>query len=109
MKLLSTYLKELKIASRGFYFYIEIFIALLLLLIIFVAINENPDSKLKEYVYYDMSQVQYDAMLDAQLASESIIQIEDSELSLKAKTFEVLNYETDELVVYDFDDKKTKR
>ena len=105
MKLLSTYLKELKIALRGFT-YIEIFVALVLLLVIMVAINDNPDSKVKEYVFYDMSEVQYQTMLDQQLASANIIQLEDSKLKLKVDAFDVLNKDTEKLVSYNFDEKK---
>ena len=36
MKLLSNYLKEMKLAARGFYFYIEIAMAVVLLLILSV-------------------------------------------------------------------------
>ena len=54
MKLFSTYIKEMKIASRGFYFYIEIFVAVIALIILLVAVKENPDGKAVEYLYSDM-------------------------------------------------------
>ncbi len=107
MKLLSTYLKEMKIASRGFYFYIEIFIAILLLVVVLVAIDDYPDSKAEEYVYYDMSDVQFDSMLAMQLASDSIIQIEDSQFDLKAVSFDVLNIDSDQVTNYVFESSKT--
>lgn len=107
MKLLSNYLKEMKIASRGFYFYIEIFVAVLLLVVILVAIKDFPNSKSKEYVYYEMSEVESDALLNAQINFEQINQIEDTELKLKAISFEVLNKDTEEVVSYEFIDTKT--
>ncbi|MCD4826938.1 MAG: ABC transporter permease [Acholeplasmataceae bacterium] len=107
MKLLSTYLKEIKIASRGFYFYIEIFIAILLLVVVLVAIDDYPDSKAEEYVYYDMSDVQFDSMLAMQLASDSIIQIEDSQFDLKAVSFDVLNIDSEQVTSYVFESSKT--
>ncbi len=107
MKMLSTYFKEMKIASRGFYFYIEIFIAILLLIIVLVAIKDNPDSKAKEYLYYDMSEVAYSAMLQAQLDTGKIILADDTVLELKANSFDVVNRDTDEVKSYTFDSKKT--
>lgn len=107
MKLLSTYFKEMKIASRGFYFYIEIFVAILLVIIVFVAIKENPDSKAKEYLYYEMSEVAYDAMLQAQLNTGKIILADDTELELKTNSFDVVNKDTDVVTSYTFDTKKT--
>lgn len=106
MKLLSTYKKEMKIASRGFYFYIEIFVAVLVLLILLVAVNDTPNSKTKEYVFYDMTQAQYDATLSAQLNSDEIIRVDDTELTLKAISFEVLNKNSDALISYDFDSRE---
>lgn len=106
MKLLSTYIKEMKIAFRGFYFYIEIFIAILLLVIVLVAINPNPDSKVSEYVYYDVPEAAYDAILLQQLNSGRIIQDDDTEIELKASSFEVLNKDTEELNTYSYDSKK---
>ena len=105
--MLSTYFKEMKIASRGFYFYIEIFIAILLLIIVLVAIKDNPDSKAKEYLYYDMSEVAYSAMLQAQLDTGKIILADDTVLELKANSFDVVNRDTDEVKSYTFDSKKT--
>ena len=51
MKLFSTYIKEMKIAFRGYYVYIEIFMAILVLTILLVTVKENPDGKSKEYLY----------------------------------------------------------
>ncbi len=107
MKLLSTYIKEMKIAFRGFYFYVEIVIAVILLIIVLVAVKDNPDSKAEEYLYYDMSEVQYDAVLQAQLATGKIILADDTDLELKANSFDVVNRETDEITAYTFDTKKT--
>lgn len=97
----------MKIAFRGFYFYVEIVIAVILLIIVLVAVKDNPDSKAEEYLYYDMSEVQYDAVLQAQLATGKIILADDTDLELKANSFDVVNRETDEITAYTFDTKKT--
>ena len=52
MKLLSSYIKEMKIAARGFYFYIEVFIAILMLIVLLVVVKENPVSREEEFIYY---------------------------------------------------------
>ncbi len=94
MKLFSTYIKEMKIASRGFYFYIEIFIAIIALIIILVAVKENPDSKMKEYLHYDMPLEVVTMMMDKELQEGNIRMEEDTKLTLKPGSFDVLNKET---------------
>lgn len=68
MKLFSSFVKELKIASRGFYFYIEIFMALLILAVFVFVVPDNFNSKSSEYIYLDMpteaSNVYLQAILD---------------------------------------------
>ena len=54
MKLFSSFVKELKIASRGFYFYIEIFMAVLILVVFLFAVPDNFNNKTAEYLYLDM-------------------------------------------------------
>lgn len=53
MKLWSSFVKELKIAFRGFYFYIELFLAIILLFVLLFVVPENFDSKEVQYVYLD--------------------------------------------------------
>lgn len=54
MKFFSSFVKELKIASRGFYFYIEIFMAVLILLIFLFFVPDQFQTKGTEYIYLDM-------------------------------------------------------
>jgi hypothetical protein len=44
MKLWSSYIKEMKIAARGFYFYIELFMAVVLLIILLVCFLQCPQT-----------------------------------------------------------------
>lgn len=53
MKLWSSFVKELIIASRGFYFYVEILMAIVLLLILIFVVPENFDSKETDYLYLE--------------------------------------------------------
>ncbi len=102
MKLLSTYLKEMKIASRGFYFYIEIFIALLLLAILLLAVEENPDGKGSEYLYYDLPEEVLDYIIDKDVAAGKIRVVDDKEFTMKPVSFSVTNRDTGDIDAYEF-------
>jgi ABC-2 type transport system permease protein len=104
MKLLSSYSKEMKIAARGFYFYIEIFMAVLLLTILLVAVNEKSVSKQKEFLYYDMPLVYKDYIIQKEVDKGTVKLIEPTEFKMKAIGFEVKNEETGEVKAYDFDE-----
>ncbi|MGX7109628.1 ABC transporter permease [Facklamia miroungae] len=54
MKFLYSFIKELKLASRGFYFYIELLMALLIVAVFLFAVPENFNQKKTEYIYLDM-------------------------------------------------------
>ena len=103
MKLLSNYFKEMKIAARGFYFYIEIFIAVLILVILLVAVNENPVSKAKEFLFYDMSAEVKEYVLQDKIDEGTLELIEPTEFKMKALEFDVENKETGESKSYKFD------
>lgn len=51
MKLWSSFIKELIIASRGFYFYIELAMAAILLFALLFLVPEHFDNKADEYIY----------------------------------------------------------
>ncbi len=59
MKLWSSFVKELTIASRGFYFYVEIAMAVILLFVLLFVIPENFENKQIEYLYLEFSDEQY--------------------------------------------------
>lgn len=104
MKLLSSYIKEMKIAARGFYFYIEIFMALLMLVILLIGVKEFPESKIKEFVYYDMSDVLKTNLIQKDVESGALKLLEPVEFKMKAVEFEVENKETGEVKLYQFDE-----
>lgn len=65
MKLWSSFVKELTIASRGFYFYIEVFMAFILLFVLLFVVPEKFNNKDKEYLYLDFPSTQaYNAYVD---------------------------------------------
>ncbi|NCA99135.1 MAG: ABC transporter permease [Clostridia bacterium] len=51
MKLWSSFVKELLIASRGFYFYVELIAAFILLFVLLFVVPENFASKDEEFLY----------------------------------------------------------
>jgi hypothetical protein len=99
--------KEMKIASRGFYFYIEIFVALIALIILMFAVKENPDSKVEEYIFYDMSNEVVEYTLDKEVKKGNIRIVDDTELTIKPGSFKVLNKETGLEESFDYTDEKT--
>lgn len=107
MKLLSSYFKEMKIAARGFYFYIELGMAIIMLLILLLAIAENPDSKSKEYIYNDMPDILVEAFVEEDIANGTSRWADDTELTLKPIAFQITNEETGEVTEYNFDEEKT--
>ncbi|NQT58941.1 MAG: ABC transporter permease [Bacteroidetes bacterium] len=107
MKLLSSYRKEMKIAARGFYFYIEIFIAVIMLVILLFAVNENPTSKSKEYLYYDMPQEVINYMMDRDIQEGKLRFAEPAEIKVKPVEFEITNQETGEKKSYNFTEEAT--
>ena len=106
MKLLSNYLKEMKIAARGFYFYIEIIMAVILLAILLVAVSETSTSSSKQFVYNDMPQKIAEYLQDRSIEKGEARLANSTEFKLKPAKFEITNQETGETTAYDFDDEK---
>ncbi|MFC1983596.1 ABC transporter permease [Chloroflexota bacterium] len=106
MKLLSNYLKEMKIAARGFYFYIEIAMAIILLAILLLAVSETSTTSSKQFVYYDMPQKIAEYLNDRSIEKGEARLANSTEFKLKPAAFEITNQETGETTVYDFDAEK---
>jgi hypothetical protein len=106
MKLLSNYLKEMKIAARGFYFYIEIGMAVILLAILLLVISETSTSSRKQFVYNDMPQKIVEYLKDRSIDKGEARLANPTEFKLKPAKFEVTNQETSKTTAYDFDDEK---
>jgi len=106
MKLLSNYLKEMKIAARGFYFYIEIIMAVILLAILLFAVSETSTSSSKQFVYNDMPQKIAEYLQGRSIEKGEARLADPTEFKLKPAEFEITNQETGETTAYDFDDEK---
>ncbi|MFC1933388.1 ABC transporter permease [Chloroflexota bacterium] len=106
MKLLSNYIKEMKIAARGFYFYIEIAMAVILLAILLLAVPETTSSNSKQFIYNDMPQKIAKYIKDKSIEDGDAKLAGSTEFRLKPAEFEITNQETGETTAYDFDDEK---
>ena len=106
MKLLSNYIKEMKIAARGFYFYIEIAMAVVLLAVLLFAISETSTSNRKQFIYNDMPQKIAEYINDRSIDRGEARLADSTEFKLKPAVFEITNQETGETTAYQFDDEK---
>ncbi|MGO1470187.1 MAG: hypothetical protein ACTHW2_09220, partial [Tissierella sp.] len=106
MKLFSSFIKELKIASRGFYFYIEIFMALLILAIFLFVVPDNFDNKTSEYIYLDMPSEASDIYLDSILDETVDGKYRDVEVKIDKKEKDALLYTTEDKEIYILNNRK---
>ena len=106
MKLLSSYLKEMKIAARGFYFYIEIGMAVIILAVLLFAVSETSTSNSKQFVYNDMPKKIAEYQQDQSIKDGDARLADPTEFKLKSAKIEITNRETGETTVYAFDDEK---
>ena len=107
MKLLKSYLKEMKIASRGFYFYVEILVAVLVLMVLMMVVKPWPDGHKDEYIFNDMSKSIEDYMIKRDINAKKVVKGEDAKLKLKPGSFTLYDKETGENKTYDFPEKET--
>ena len=106
MKLLSNYIKEMKIAARGSYFYIEIGMAVILVGILLFLVSETSTSSRKQFVYNDMPQKIVEYQQDRSIEKGEARIANSTEFKLKPAKFEITNQETGETTAYDFKDEK---
>lgn len=101
MKLLHSFVKELILASRSFYFYIEIGMALVVMLILLFVVPENFDSKKVEYVHWhDLPQVVESEFRDSLIEGDLDHKGEDVWLKYEGKETEATLFETDDTKMY---------
>ena len=108
MKLWNNYIKELKIASRGFYFYMEIVMAVILLACILLFVPTEVTNVSYEAIYADMPDEALDAMLASGFGDDGeYVRAEDTKVRLKADTIVYYDEQTGEKFEATFDEKKT--
>ena len=106
MKLLSSYFKEMKIAARGFYFYVELGVAVIVLIVLLVSVSEDPPGKAEEFLYYDMPGEMYEHLTQKWIEEGKTRPVEDTEFKLKPVSFSLTDLDSGEVTGYSFDDEK---
>ncbi len=108
MKLWDNYKKELKIASRGFYFYMEIITAVILLAAILLFVPAETTSVSKELIYMDGPREVLDAML-AQNFGEPGQYVRAEDTAVRLRPMDLTYYDEQTGIQFDksFTDKVT--
>ena len=93
-KFWSSYKKELILASRGFYFYVEILMAALILLVMFFVVPDKFAGKESQYVYMDMPQAASDALVQRIAQNDLDGKPEEVEVKIGKEKHMLLMYES---------------
>ena len=109
MKLLSSFKKELILASRGFYFYIELIFAVIILLVILFAIPQNFSNITTEYLYLNLPQQGKEIFTDILLEDDLDTKSEKVEIKAGGKTFNAELIVSDESEIYIVDSEEAVR
>ncbi len=100
MKLLSSFKKELILASRGFYFYIELVFALVILAILLFAIPVNFSRTSVEYIHLNLPQQGIDMFKNRILEEDLDEDLETVGIEAGGKIFNAELMVTDEEEIY---------
>lgn len=100
MKLWYSFIKELKLASMSFYFYIELFVAIMILVVVLFLIPENFNNRSTEYLYLDMPDAAVEAFEERLLEEDTDGMGEAMEIKVKKKMISVTYFETGERDIY---------
>ena len=109
MKIWSSFKKELIIASRGFYFYIELGFAIVILLVILFAIPENFSTTTSEYLYFNLPQQGKEIFKDTVMENDLDGKSEMVEIEAAGNTYEAELIVTDEQKIYILDSEEAVR
>jgi len=99
MKLLSSFKKEMVLATRSFYFYIELGVAVIILAVLLFAIPENAEIRSTEYIYFDMPQQTAEYALEAMLEGEEAAASE-TEVKVGDEAYGAALYATSDTDIY---------
>jgi len=109
MKLLSSIKKELILASRGFYFYVELSFALVILAVLLFAIPQNFSNTSTEYLYFNLPQEGREIFINTILENDLDGESEIVELKAGDTIFEGELIKTDEKEIYILDSEEAIR
>jgi hypothetical protein len=100
MKIWSSFKKELILASRGFYFYVELIFAVIILAVVLFAIPENFSTNTTEYLYFNLPQQGKEIFKDVLLENDLDGEWEEVEIEAGGETFGAELIKTDEQEIY---------
>ncbi|MFO7612304.1 MAG: ABC transporter permease [Clostridia bacterium] len=100
MKLWYSFLKELQLSSKGFYFYVEIIMAIIMLVVVLFVIPENFDKRGTEYIYIGLPEPASGVMLGRLLDSDTDGIAESVRIKVKGEEISVDYFESEESKVY---------
>lgn len=100
MKLWYSFTKELKLASSGFYFYVEIIMAVVLLVVVLFAIPEYFDNRETQYMYLDLPDTARSAWIGRIEEEDNDGKSESVEIKAKGTTYDVDYYDTPDAKIY---------
>ncbi len=106
MKLWNNYCKEMKIASRGFYFYMEFFVAIIILLVLVFVVPTESTAIGEEIVFADITSAQLDALMDIDTDEGYAVQEADVIFKVKPATLSYTNMDTGAETTLNFTDTK---
>lgn len=106
-KLWSSYIKELKLASKSFYFYIEIVMAVIIIAVLLFFIPEERTERNDEYIYLNMPSSVEEMYKDVMLENDEDGVIEQTTLEFDKEEINVDLYVTEESNVYVISDLDT--
>lgn len=104
MKLWHSFVKELILSSRSFYFYVELLMAAIMLFLLLFVIPETFDNKPDEYLYWDIPEAAIDFVTEAHLVDDEDGLVETVEYELEGETILATLYETERKRMYVIDD-----
>jgi hypothetical protein len=100
MKLLSSFKKELILATRSFYFYIELLFAVILLAVLLFAVPEHAKTMETRYLYLDLPEPAAAAMTDYLLREDLDGSLESVTLEAGGESFTAQLIHTDSEHLY---------
>lgn len=100
MKLWHSLKKELKLASKGFYFYIEIFMALVILVVLMFAVPEQITSSTTEYVALELPAPLQEAFMQRAIEHDLDHKLEDVEIKSGKQVYKAKLYQDEEKITY---------
>ena len=95
MKLLHSFIKEIILATRSFYFYVEIIMASLFLFLLVFVVPEKFDNKMDEYLYYDVPAESMGLFYDEFLEIDDDHEVEMVEIEYGDETNQARLYTTE--------------